>query len=163
MSSRRSTSIGAKHTSSKASIGKPPSNFRTLFNSIPSFASALRTRANVSEAERLVACIPGTHAHRSDRSREFQSATGFGELAACGRQSPGGARSRSNRTEGDPQNAQAQAILSSADASQGNLPKALGEAQQAIQMDPNRSQSFLLLGGDSGKIERSVRPRSKVI
>src|SRR5580704_16092858 len=46
----------------------------------------------------------------------------------------------------DPQNARAEVIASNADAALGDSKKGLSEAQQAVQMDPNRSLSYLNLG-----------------
>ena len=40
--------------------------------------------------------IPGTAAHRSARTGEFQSTTGFGKFAPCGGQTSGSARPRRN-------------------------------------------------------------------
>jgi tetratricopeptide (TPR) repeat protein len=45
----------------------------------------------------------------------------------------------------DPQNARAEVIASNADAALGDSKKGLSEAQQAVQMDPNRSLSYLNL------------------
>ncbi len=45
----------------------------------------------------------------------------------------------------DPKNAEAQVILSDADATD-NLPKAVEEAEQAVQMNPARAVSYLNLG-----------------
>jgi len=47
--------------------------------------------------------------------------------------------------QSEPQNAQAQTIISRADATQGDLAKAVTEAQAAVQMDPKRAETFLNL------------------
>jgi tetratricopeptide (TPR) repeat protein len=66
----------------------------------------------------------------------------------------------------DPQNAQAQGILSNSDAALGDLKKALIEAQQAVLMDPSRSQSYVNLGfiyersNDMAAAERHLDPKS---
>ena len=47
---------------------------------------------------------------------------------------------------GDPLNVEAQELLAGSDAAGGDLPKGISEAEHALQMDPNRSGSYLLLG-----------------
>lgn len=63
----------------------------------------------------------------------------------------------------DPQNAQAQVIVSEADGLQGDIVKAIDEAQKAVQMDTSRSASYVNLAvlqeqdGDAVNAERNLK------
>ncbi|HXJ16524.1 MAG TPA: tetratricopeptide repeat protein, partial [Candidatus Polarisedimenticolia bacterium] len=65
--------------------------------------------------------------------------------------------------KGDPRNAQAQIFVANADAEEGNLSKALEEAQKAVDMDVNRAPSYLSLAllqernQDAPAAERSLQ------
>lgn len=57
-----------------------------------------------------------------------------------------------------PQDARAESLLADVDAAQGNLAKALAEAQHAVELDPNRSMSYLHLAILQKKITTLPRP-----
>jgi tetratricopeptide (TPR) repeat protein len=76
---------------------------------------------------------------------KWKAQVDLGDLLLAGRQTLQARDLAQTILKGDPQNTEAQMLLSGADAALGNLPKAIAEALQGIQMDPNRSASYLFL------------------
>src|SRR5215831_7888314 len=66
----------------------------------------------------------------------------FAKLLLAGRK-PADARAHAEIVlQGEPHNVQAQIVISQAVAAQGDIAKAIDEAQKAVQMDPNQSMPY---------------------
>ena len=74
----------------------------------------------------------------------------LGNLLLAGRQFAAARDRAQTILNSNPGDAQAQALLSTADAAMGDLPKAIGEAQQGVQMDPSRAGLLPDPGATSG-------------